>query len=93
MLFTKNFDVEWTNNRADRALRMVKLRMAGSVCWRRVESAGWHRTARPCLGTARHHGIDLVEALRDAFNGAPWMPSLPRTPRDALNSYACASIG
>ncbi|MFJ8312876.1 MULTISPECIES: transposase [unclassified Streptomyces] len=72
--FTTRFDVEWTNNPAERALRMVKLQMAVGGCWRRVTTADWYCTVRSYLDTARNHGIDLLDALRDAFTGNPWMP-------------------
>lgn len=74
LLFTTDFKVEWTNNPAERALRMVKLQMAVGGCWRRVETADWYCTVRSYLDTARGHGVDLLDALRDAFNGTPWMP-------------------
>lgn len=74
LLFTTDFEVEWTNNPAERALRMVKLQMAVGGCWRRVESAQWYCTVRSYLDTARAHGEDLLDALRDAFTGNAWMP-------------------
>ncbi|MCX5195065.1 transposase [Streptomyces sp. NBC_00249] len=39
LLFTRRFDVPWTNNAAERALRMAKSQMCVSGCWRRVETA------------------------------------------------------
>ncbi|MGR8012226.1 IS66 family transposase [Streptomyces hypolithicus] len=66
--------VGWTNNLAERSLRMVKLQMAVSGCWRRVETADWYCTVRSYLDTARNHGANLLDALRDAFTGNPWMP-------------------
>lgn len=70
-LLTRRFGVPWTNNAAERALRMVKLQMAVSGCWRRVETAGWYCTVRSYLDTARNHGINLIDALCDAFTSNP----------------------
>ncbi|WP_078874689.1 IS66 family transposase [Streptomyces sp. NRRL F-5053] len=79
-LFTRRFDVPWTNNAAERALRMTKSHISVSGCWCRVEIADWYCTVRFHLGTVRNHGANLLDALRDAFTGAPWVPRTTRNP-------------
>ncbi|WP_405846631.1 hypothetical protein [Streptomyces sp. NBC_01518] len=58
LLFTTRFDIECTNDPAQRALRMVKLRMEVGGCWRRVATAQWYCTVHSYLDTARAHGQD-----------------------------------
>ena len=53
---------------------MVKHQMKIGGCWRSVRTAARYCLIRSYLGTARHHGIHPLDALRDAMAGDPWMP-------------------
>ena len=53
---------------------LVKLQMKTGGCWRSVRTAARYCLIRSYLGTARHHGIHPLDALRDAMAGDPWMP-------------------
>lgn len=56
--------VPFTNNEAERDLRMMKLRMKISGGFRSPEGAGDFATIRGFLSTARKQGWNIIEALR-----------------------------
>jgi len=72
--FTIDFAVPFTNNPCEQPQRMVKLQMKIGGCWRSVRTAARYCLVRSYLGTARHHGVHPLDALRDALAGNPWMP-------------------
>lgn len=72
--FTTDFAVAFSNNQAERDIRMVKLQQKISGGWRTQEGAQAFMTVRSYLATARKHGINLLDALRQAFEGNPWTP-------------------
>ncbi len=54
---------------------MVKLQQKISGGWRTQEGAETFMAVRSYLATARKHGINLLDALRQAFEGNPWTPT------------------
>jgi len=56
--------VPFTNNQAERDLRMMKLRMKISGGFRSIEGAVEFATIRGFLSTARKQGWNIIDALR-----------------------------
>ena len=74
--FLNDLRVPFTNNQAERDLRMVKLQQKISGCWRTLVGAEAFLTVRSYLSTARKQGLNPLDVLRRLFEGRPWLPAL-----------------
>jgi transposase len=72
--FARDLRVPFTNNAAEQAIRMSKLRIKISGCMRSMTGAEEFCAIRSCLATATRHGIGALEALTSAFQSRPWIP-------------------
>jgi transposase len=72
--FARDLRVPFTNNAAEQAIRMSKLRIKISGCIRSMTGAEEFCAIRSYLATAARHGIGALEALTSAFRGHPWIP-------------------
>ena len=72
--FARDLRVPFTNNAAEQAIRMSKLRIKISGCMRSMTGAEEFCALRSYLATAARHGIGALEALAGAFRGNPWIP-------------------
>ena len=61
--FIDDFDVPFTNNRAEQALRMMKVKMKISGTFRTFDAAQGFATLRSVLATARKRGWNILETL------------------------------
>ena len=61
--FTDDFDVPFTNNQAERDIRMMKLRMKISGGFRTLAGAQIFATLRSVISSSRKHGINILRAL------------------------------
>lgn len=66
-----------TNNQAERDLRMAKLQVKISGCFRSLIGAEAFATIRSYIQTAMKQGVHLLDALVQLFRGAPWIPAPP----------------
>ena len=73
--FLVDLRVPPTNNQAERDLRMVKLQQKISGCWRTLAGAEAFLVVRSYLATTRKHGVNPLAALRQLFEGHPWLPA------------------
>jgi hypothetical protein len=72
--FARDLRIPFTNNEAERAIRMSKLRIKISGCMRSMTGAEEFCAIRSYLATAARHGISALDALTSAFQGRPWIP-------------------
>jgi transposase len=73
--FLDDLRVPFTNNQAERDLRMVKLQQKISGCWRTLAGAAAFLALRSYVSTARKQGLNPLVVLRQLFQGRPWLPT------------------
>lgn len=74
LAFLRKLDLPFTNNEAERAFRMMKVRIKISGCFRTIEGARRHVRIRSYISTLRKHGLPVLEYLRRALDGRPFLP-------------------
>ena len=79
LAFLWNWDLPFTNNEAERAFRMMKTRLKISGCFRTLEGARRHVRIRSYISTVRKHGLPVLEHLRNALDGRPFLPQNSKT--------------
>ena len=72
--FARDLRVPFTNNEAEQAIRMSKLRIKISGCMRSMTGAEEFCALRSYLATTARHGTGALDALTAAFRGHPWIP-------------------
>jgi transposase len=72
--FASDLRVPFSNDEAERAIRMSKLRIKISGCMRSMTGAEEFCAIRSYLATAARHAIPALDALTSAFQGQPWIP-------------------
>lgn len=73
--FVDDFRVPFTNNQAERDLRMAKVKQKVSGGFRTLEGASRFYRIRAYVLTAQKYGLRPVKALQNLFQGSPFMPS------------------
>lgn len=73
LCFTEDLAVPFDNNQAERDLRMAKLVMKISGCFRTPKGAERFATVRSYIETGRKHGHNPLDLLVALFTGTPWM--------------------
>jgi hypothetical protein len=79
LAFLWNWDLPFTNNQAERDFRILKARLKISGCFRTLAGARRHVRIRSYISTLRKHGLPVLEHLRLALDGHPFLPALSRT--------------
>lgn len=77
--FAFDLVVPFTNNQAERDLRMTKAQLKITGGWRTTHGAIAWLTVRSYVSTVRKNGINVITALRAAITGNPWLPTIPAT--------------
>jgi transposase len=73
-LYAKDLRVPFTNNLAERDLRMAKLHKKISSCFRSLEGAERLAAVRSYLSTAIKQGLEPMAVLVRLFAGDAWIP-------------------
>lgn len=77
LAFLHHPEVPFDNNRAERNLRMMKIKQKISGCFRTWAGAEVFAAVRSYLATARKQGLSMLRAAYLAFLGSPFVPSIP----------------
>lgn len=74
LAFLWDWRLPFTNNEAERTFRMMKVRVKISGCFRTLEGARRHARILSYISTLRKHGLPVLEYLRHALDGHPFLP-------------------
>ena len=76
-LFAKDLDIPFTNNEAERSLRMIKLHKKIRGCFQSPDAPQYFARIRSYTATARKQKVGSLEVLARLFRGNCWMPFQP----------------
>lgn len=77
--FVDDLRIPATNNQAERDLRPAKTQQKISGRLRCAKTTSYRYRIASYTSTAAKHGIGILQAIRDALLGHPWLPTLPAT--------------
>ena len=72
--FMRDFNVPFDNNGSERDVRMNKVKQKISGTFRSDGGSREWCDIRSYISTARKNGMNVIQAIFDAFNGNPFMP-------------------
>jgi transposase len=73
LAFLHDVNVPFTNNLAEQDIRMIKVRLKISGCFRTVQGAEHFARIRSYLSTARKQGRNVLDSITSAIQGKPFL--------------------
>jgi hypothetical protein len=77
--FCSDFRAPFTNNQAERDIRLVKLQQKISGSWRTTTGARDFCAIRSYISTLKKNHRDVLSGLRLLFDGQVWLPGVAET--------------
>ncbi|MCK5672091.1 MAG: IS66 family transposase, partial [Spirochaetales bacterium] len=76
LAFFHDNNVPFTNNLAEQDIRMIKVRLKISGCFRTTHGAEHFARIRSYLSTARKQNLNILDSITSAMRGNPFIPSV-----------------
>ncbi len=74
LAFLHDINVPFSNNLAEQDIRMIKVRLKISGCFRTIQGAEHFARIRSYLSTARKQGRNVLDSITSAIKGNPFQP-------------------
>jgi transposase len=76
LAFLHDKNVPFSNNLAEQDIRMIKIRLKISGCFRTLQGAKQFARIRSYISTARKQAWNILDAITSAVAGQPYIPSI-----------------
>lgn len=77
LAFLHDINVPFTNNLAEQDIRMIKVRLKISGCFRTLQGAKHFARIRSYISTARKQKRNILDSLTAAITGKAFLPAIP----------------